>query len=165
MQTFLPYADFGMSARSLSTGHLGLQRINVKQLLVTLGVPMDSSISAWPEHPAVKMWCGNEWALAEYGVCICREWIRRGYRDAMCTDFLGARKFLREHRARLPEWLGWDAFHISHQSNLVRKNRGYYRPLFPKVPDNLPYIWPCDELHAGLVMGLTTGVRCMNILH
>lgn len=44
-------------------------------------------------------------------------------------------------RAFYPPWLT-DEFCLSHRSNLIRKNPDYYRPLWPDVPDNLPYIWP-----------------------
>jgi hypothetical protein len=42
----------------------------------------------------------------------------------------------------LPPWLGDDELHRSHQSALVRKDPDHYRPLFPDVPDDLPYVWP-----------------------
>lgn len=41
-----------------------------------------------------------------------------------------------------PPWLGDEAFHRSHQSNLLRKLPEHYGPLFPGVPDDLPYVWP-----------------------
>lgn len=42
-----------------------------------------------------------------------------------------------------PSWLGDEDLHLSHQSNLIRKNPEFYRQRFgPNVPDNLPYIWP-----------------------
>ena len=40
-----------------------------------------------------------------------------------------------------PPWLN-DEFCLSHRSNLIRKNPEHYRPLWPDVLDNLPYIWP-----------------------
>jgi hypothetical protein len=42
----------------------------------------------------------------------------------------------------LPPWLGDEAVHRSHQSALVRKGQEHYRPLFPDLPDDLPYVWP-----------------------
>jgi hypothetical protein len=35
--------------------------------------------------------------------------------------------------------------HDSHRSALVRKDPGHYRPLFPDVPDDLPYVWPPSD--------------------
>jgi hypothetical protein len=41
-----------------------------------------------------------------------------------------------------PPWLGDEALHRSHQSNLIRKDPAFYAPLFPGIPADLPYIWP-----------------------
>ena len=35
-----------------------------------------------------------------------------------------------------------DAMHRAHQSSLLRKDPAHYGPLFPGVPDDLPYYWP-----------------------
>jgi hypothetical protein len=99
------------------------------------------------------MWRGHEEALTRYGLEICRRWCAAGYADT-CADSLRAQ--LRETAAiaeprsqdelaragALPPWLGDPEFHRSHRSALVRKDPGYYRPLFPDVPDDLPYVWP-----------------------
>ena len=42
----------------------------------------------------------------------------------------------------LPDWLGDESLHRSHQSALVRKDPEHYRRFFPDVPDDLPYVWP-----------------------
>ena len=42
----------------------------------------------------------------------------------------------------LPAWLGREDFNRSHQSSLLRKDPEHYRPQFPDVPDDLPYVWP-----------------------
>lgn len=42
----------------------------------------------------------------------------------------------------MPRWLADEEFHRSHRSSLVRKDPDFYRPLFPDVPDDLPYVWP-----------------------
>jgi hypothetical protein len=41
-----------------------------------------------------------------------------------------------------PFWLGDPEFHMSHQSNLVRKDSGHYGKIFLGVPDNMEYVWP-----------------------
>ena len=64
MLTFLPYADFGLSARCLDRKRLGRQRVECLQILRTLrGVS-----TGWRNHPAVKMWQGCENTLALYGL-------------------------------------------------------------------------------------------------
>lgn len=133
MQTFLPFSDFVASARALDRQRLGKQRVECWQLLrVLLGLT-----KGWSHHPAALMWTGRTGALARYAVACCDEWRARGYKDTMrerftphVTDDAG------------PPWLGSPEFHRSHQSNLIRKLPEHYEPLFPGVPDNLPYIWP-----------------------
>jgi len=44
----------------------------------------------------------------------------------------------------IPDFYDYEPFHLSHQSNLVRKYPEYYRWLFPDVPDDLPYVWVVD---------------------
>ena len=44
----------------------------------------------------------------------------------------------------LPPWLGDADFHRSHRSALLRKDPAHYRPFFPDVPDDLPYVWPAS---------------------
>lgn len=39
----------------------------------------------------------------------------------------------------MPPWLGLHSYHLSHQSNLVRKDPSYYN--FPVDPD-MEYVWP-----------------------
>ena len=46
----------------------------------------------------------------------------------------------------LPSWLGDEALHRSHRSNLIAKDPDFYRPRFAErfgaEPDDLPYVWP-----------------------
>lgn len=130
MQTFLPYLDFGESARVLDMRRLGKQRVEALQLIR----------GSWPHHPASKMWRGYEHALGEYGICVCREWIRRGYKDT-CLEKIG-NEMMKFELTGSPLWLGDEAFHASHRSNLLRKNAAHYRQYFPHDVDNLPYVWP-----------------------
>lgn len=143
MQTFLPYASFARTARVLDTRRLGKQRVEALQILRAL----ELEDYGWRHHPAVCMWRGYEDALAAYGVAIGREWIRRGHRDTCIAQIIelapcGGALSPGELRERMPPWMGWRALHRSHQSALVRKEPEHYRPLFPHVPDNLPYVWP-----------------------
>jgi len=135
MQTFLPHADFRASAACLDRQRLGKQRVECWQLARALTVEG----SGWSSHPAARMWAGFEPALVEYAVAVCGEWRSRGYRDTMLERFLGLGT---PSGGVMPTWLGDEDFHLSHRSNLVRKLPGHYGPLFPGVPDDLPYIWP-----------------------
>jgi len=95
----------------------------------------------WKNHPAVLMWKNYEYALLEYGLNICNEWISRGYKDN-CKHVI--EKFISDYNFiyTIPEWLGNEEFHRSHQSNLMRKFPEHYKKFFHNVPDDLPYFWP-----------------------
>jgi hypothetical protein len=135
MQTFLPEVDFARSARALDRQRLGKQRVEVMQIAKAL-----TAGGGWANHPAVRMWRGYELALGRYGISICHEWLRRGYRDtclAKIVALTGA-----DPSPPMPAWIGDEAFHLAHRSNLVRKNPDHYGRLWPGVPDDLPYVWP-----------------------
>jgi hypothetical protein len=137
MQTFLPYPDFAASVHALDSKRLCKQRLEAWQILKTLW----GAAQGWKHHPAVKMWEGYELALTVYYNAAITEWLSRGYVNTM---------------VRLPEsadpprppWLGDVAFHLSHQSNLIRKLPEFYSSRFPGAAAGLPYVWPrnCQRL-------------------
>jgi hypothetical protein len=128
---------------------LGKQRIEAAQILEILLnqpvlpsnlhslVPFDFSNSQWKNHPAVIMWAGHEEWLKYYLACAVGEWCSRGYSNSIeCLDYdLG----LKENP---PSFLGYEPFHRSHRSNLVRKLPTHYRQYWPDEDPNLPYFWP-----------------------
>jgi hypothetical protein len=137
MQTFLPYHSFAESARVLDYRRLGKQRVEVKQILNAL----DGKSKGWTNHPATNMWRGYEAALALYGVKVCQEWIDRGYKDSLLPEF--QERFIRDHESfDNPQWLGDARLHLSHQSNLIRKDPLFYVPVFgDDIPNDMPYFW------------------------
>ena len=137
MQTFLVCSDFADSAVYLDRQRLGKQRVEAKQILLALQHPKSYG---WQKHPAVKMWRGYAYALAQYGVAVCKEWRARGYKDSLLPFFEDAITVL--PASAPPPWVSDPAFHRAHQSNLVRKLPGYYVQAFPGVPPDLPYVWP-----------------------
>ena len=142
MQTFVPYgADFRANAQCLDRQRLGKQRVETWQILNAM-----NKSNGWANHPATKMWRGNEPALAWYGFTMCREWIARGYKDTMQPRFLALiEQFTADKHPNLnskPGWLADKDVAISHRSNLIRKLPEHYGPMWPGVPDDLPYIWP-----------------------
>lgn len=156
MQTFLPYKSFEESAKVLDRQRLGKQRLESRQILEIL---IGLRISGWKNHPAVKMWKGYELALGIYGEKICLEWRSRGYKDNQLDFFVD---FLSDNRVEneeyplceclfpqsiieMPPFVGNKEFHLSHQSNLVRKFPEHYRKFFPDVSNNLPYVWIVGE--------------------
>ncbi|MET0698451.1 MAG: MSMEG_6728 family protein [Mycobacterium sp.] len=160
MQTFLPHPDFVESARSLDSRRLGKQRAETIQVLRALTVPG----YGWRHHPAAAMWAGYEEALVRYGLAVSQAWLDRGHDDTTAGTLLaelqsgtgldGARDQGELARAdELPPWLGDTAFHLSHQSSLVRKDPAFYRPLFPDVADDLPYVWPPSDRERRVPVG------------
>lgn len=144
MQTFLPYPDFAESAACLDRQRLGKQRVEAKQIYLALTQPG----YGWQNHPAVRMWRGHHVSLLGYGIAICDEWISRGYDDSLRDWF-----YEKDDEVSIdgqgmhidiptPLWFGNVDFHLSHKSNLIRKLPSHYRPFWPDVPDDLPYIWP-----------------------
>lgn len=148
MQTFLPYQDFQRSAQSLDYRRLGKQRVETWQLIRAI----NGETRGWRNHPAAVMWRDYVPALALYGKFICEEWIRRGYNDSMLPRFELILSGISEE-LELPAWLGNENFHMSHRSNLLRKDPEYYRMQWPDLPDDLPYVWPEEKAPGAAVAG------------
>lgn len=146
MQTFLPVASFLGSARILDNKRLGKQRVECKQILLALGVPVGKNrpgTSSWRNHPAVRMWRGYEPALVVYSFSMCYVWKRRGFVDNLGAEFI--RTFARIApyvEIPKPKWLGAEELHASHRSNLLRKDAEFYGKCGWTEPDDLPYSWP-----------------------
>jgi hypothetical protein len=141
VQTFLPYPSFAESARALDTPRLGKQRVETFQLLRANTVPD----YGWRHHPAAKMWRDHLPALVAYGLAMTDAWTAAGRADTVREKILAFAPEvdgLVQDDLDLPAWIGDEAFHLSHRSNLVRKDPGFYRPRFGDIPDDLPYIWP-----------------------
>jgi hypothetical protein len=156
MQTFLPYPDFARSARSLDPRRLGKQRIEALQVLRALTV----SGYGWRHHPAVKMWSGYEEALVRYGLEVCASWSELGRPDtcaaqlsadlaAACEVHLVRTQSELAAAGEVPPWLGREDLHRSHRAALLRKDPGFYRPLFGDQPADLPYVWPPSDRAPG----------------
>lgn len=136
MQTFIPYgSNFTKTAEVLDRQRLGKQRVEAYQIIQALTNP----VYGWQNHPAVKMWRGHVEALATYGVAICDEWIRRGYKDTMRERFL---PYCPALQADNPEWIDRDEIVVSHRANLVRKAPEHYASIWPTIDPSLPYVWP-----------------------
>lgn len=139
MQTFLPSPSFAESARILDNKRLGKQRVECKQILKALRGEY-AATGAWVNHPATKMWRGHEWALCQYAMSVCDEWIKRGFNDSLLTYFI---PIAQEYPASFPSWFDDrpDLF-ASHRSNLLRKDPQYYQQFKWREGPDLPYVWP-----------------------
>lgn len=99
----------------------------------------------WKHHPATRMWRGYEDALAVYGLAMCDAWTGRGFADTVAESILVELGRHPRPDAPRPPWLGDEAFHRSHRSNLLRKDAAWYRQWFPDDPDDLEYVWPVKK--------------------
>jgi hypothetical protein len=145
MQTFLPVADFAESARLLDSPRLGKQRVETLQVLRALELPD----YGWASHPVVTMWRGRTAGLVVYGLAMVRAWRQRGFADStetLIAEFAPDAAAMSQAQAAdaglLPSWVGDEALHRSHRSNLLAKDPDFYRPLFGGDPEGLPYVWP-----------------------
>jgi hypothetical protein len=149
MQTFLPVAGFEESARLLDSPRLGKQRVETLQVLRALGLPD----YGWVNHPVVTMWRGRTAGLVAYGLAMVRVWRERGFADSTETliaefapEVVGRPQEELATEGLLPSWVGDEALHRSHRSNLLAKDPEYYRDRlterFGSEPDDLPYVWP-----------------------
>jgi hypothetical protein len=144
VQTFLPFDSFTASAAVLDDKRLGKQRVETMQIMTAL-----VEGRGWINHPATKMWKGFECALMEYQWAVCEEWTSRTtgkgipFKDTCLNKTAEIHSKTCNHGAyEYPSWLGNEEFHLSHQSNLIRKDPTFYRPEFPGVPSDLEYVWP-----------------------
>lgn len=118
---------------------LGKQRVEAKQIIDIIegrGKVNKNGTIAWANHPAVRMWHGYVDFLKLYHNVVIEHWISRGYNNNM--SFFEIRS-----DPKNPWWFGLHSFHVSHRSNLLRKNFGYYKKYFLVNP-NLEYVWPVD---------------------
>jgi len=140
MQTFLPLPNYVDTARVLDYRRLGKQRVECKQILLA----SKKDVGGWRNHPATLMWRGHEAELCVYGMAMCEEWLRRGYKDSLLPFFIQVHdEIVSDGRSEEPPaWLGEDDVHASHRSNLLRKDARFYGQYGWSEPDNLPYVWP-----------------------
>ena len=136
MQTFLPYPSFTESMACLDNVRLGNQVYREGLTLIRGG---------WPNHPASKMWRGYECSLAHY--CL------RGAQEMASRDYWKVEVVLRwcvyfqneidnYPDTGDPPWLGDNAIHASHRSNLIRKDPEYYGKYGWAEDQSLAYVWP-----------------------
>lgn len=144
MQTFLPYSSYTKSAMVLDRQRLGKQRVEALQIARTLAGISDG----WKNHPAVRMWDGYLPSLVFYGYTVCCVWKGRGYRDTTAEKLLAIVPWDQAYGSVKPPFVGDEAFHASHRSNLLRKDGEWYGQYGWREPNDLPYVWPVPLIGA-----------------
>jgi hypothetical protein len=153
MQTFITDHNMAVSASNLDDKRLGKQRVEALQIFECLMVKE----TRWKNHPAVKMWKGYDgFLLNNYIKSILFEWeYNRKFRNEKCRNkynYYVEEYYIKVHERNKwipinqmnfvkPYWIT-DEFIEAHRSNLIRKDPGHYRPLFPNIKEGLEYIWP-----------------------
>jgi len=113
MQTFLAYPNYYESLKCLDSSRLGNQVYREGKTIVSGG---------WKNHPIAKMWKGYEYSLCEYcleGLKVLRE--RNLFYPKWEKWFAEKQKSFINNG--YPNWLGNEALHSSHRSNLLFKGR------------------------------------------
>jgi hypothetical protein len=137
MQTFLPYADFKKTFKVLDYRRLGKQRLEALTLIhVIEGWKKDGEKSrGWINHPITIMWKPYLNALKLYYNKCIEEWVNRGYNNTMQLFSIT------NSTIQFPKWLGYEPFHASHRSNLLRKEYEYYIRFGWDENSKDPYLW------------------------
>ena len=141
MQTFLPYSDFGKTARVLDDKRLFKQLVEARQLiaLITHGkTKSGKKYKGWTNHPARKMWDGHSDALKKYSNEILKE-IK--FRNKTKTKY----RKLKTKKIIYPSWLGNKKFHSAHRAALLKKDKKHYSQFNWKEKPANNYIWPTPK--------------------
>lgn len=140
MQTFLPYSDFQKSLQCLDYRRLGKQRIEAAQILATLGVLIKRPNGQYfkpthHNHPILNIWKDYIDALKKYYNFSLDIWVKKGYNNNLSKIHINTKNI------KYPSLIGYEPFHQSHRSNLLRKKPEFYSKYNWDVPNNLSYIW------------------------
>jgi hypothetical protein len=159
VNTFLPFPDFAKTAACLDKKRLFKQLVECRQIGASMGLylikinGLPYSKNGWKNHPAKKMWEGHVDCLMDYHDAILFESLVRGIQTEIgfYHDSAAQRTFFPGY---FPWWLGNNDFHLSHQSNLLRKDSEHYGQYFQDVSNDLPYWWPSEHLNERRLGGL-----------
>lgn len=151
MQTFItiydpnPIAAFHVTASQLDWRRLGKQRVEAYQILRAL----TGESTGWVNHPCTRMWRGHEELLRGYLDAMIDAWTDRGYVNTMRKYFTALDTYPDQwwikNPQMVPDWYTPE-FVRRHRSNLIRKAPEHYGPMWPGVPDDLPYLWGNESL-------------------
>jgi hypothetical protein len=139
MQTFLPYANFNKTAKTLDNKRLNKQILEGYQILNVLS--NDDPKAGWRNHPAVKMWRGHEFGLLEYVFVMVSEANSRGIKtENNVANILTLRDRASFRWGKgLPAWF-YDndlvaRITTTHKANLFKKDHLHYHSFDWAVSD------------------------------
>lgn len=143
---YLPYPDFELSAKVFSSHDLRNQVIQVVDLMEVLH-ETDKAKKNF-DIRLTQMWKGYELQLCVYGYTLLEELnsrnppmpVNRVVINRLNWHFECANDG--DFKMEKPPWVGTEAIHRSHRSQLITINSQYYGLIFQTEPDDLPLAWP-----------------------
>lgn len=117
MMTFLPFADFALSAACLDMRRLQNQRTEARFVLEWL----EQTGFDLSDYGAARMWVGFRDALATYYNTMLAEYENRGKTNGPTLP-----RATVPASVAMPPWLGDERFHSSHRAVLLQKDAGHY---------------------------------------
>ena len=150
MQTWITDKDFSKSAKNLDRQRLCAnmyESIHILASLLDLNDQLVTPKRNVSNHPASKIWNGNEECLYVYIACHIEEWTySRGYKCPTNNKNMGiiyrSGFWERLVGSYSKNWIT-DEMIQTHRSVLIQKKPEHYRPLWPDCPDDLEmrYDW------------------------
>ena len=155
IQTWLPLPSYKDSIECLSREHLILQRLNILEIMEEFhaipeedsALPGDYDSHDLDGHPVLDMWKGHEVQLVELGLQTCEHYVKlTGKEDPLYQRLANHQEWATSEDADFskPRWLGDVDFHLSHQSELLRRDREHYVAYFTEDRDR-KLIWPQSQ--------------------
>lgn len=136
MQVFMPYSDYQKSVSCLDPKRLGNQIYRECVTLINGG---------WPNHPASKIWINHKHHLAIYSLFGLKELAKRGWYYSNWFNFF-TDIYVNTEDTGPPQIIGYELYHASHRSQLLRKNFDWYDQFgWKESPGEFPYIWVIPE--------------------
>ena len=137
MQTFLPFSDIEKSLKVIDNKRLGKQRVEAYQIIsaITRRPKLDGTpYKGWLNHPCTIMWRNNLPMLKSYYNSCIDEWVSRGFKNTMVKEVI-------DEPIIKPIWFGFEDFHSSHRSNLLKKDPVFYSQYGWNDDPTDPYVW------------------------
>ena len=155
LMTWLPLPSFKDSVTCLSDEHLGSLRYHVLEIMEYMHQPEDSQLpisytghEVYEDSPIIQMWKGYELQLIEYGLEACEVWAaRHNDKNKMYEKLSLHLDWAATEDANMgkPNWFGEIEFHLSHQAELLRQDRMFYKEHFSWDGDR-PLVWPVSDV-------------------
>lgn len=161
MQTFMPSKWTHQTAEFLDNKRLHKQALEAWQILMVL-TELDPQGNyrkpkGWANHPAVKMWRGNEFYLLVYIDTMVNEWKRRGFNSSIAEkahETFRIAEQLGKVKANIDRPTGWlsdddlvNKVTSTHRLALLAKNYEWYSQFNWPEDTGEPiteyqYLWP-----------------------